>query len=369
MCTRHPLFCVIPPHILLHLAKEGTPEQKEWAAHALLTSEQIRGERQVNAQLFVGSAVGTRRRTIFDAGHQQSLPGALRRGEGAPPTGDPDVDRAYDGLGATYDFYQAVFDRNSLDGNVLRLDASVHFDVRYPNAFWNGRQMVFGDGDGVLFGSFTASLDVIAHELTHGLVDYSAQLVYKGQSGALNESMADVFGSLVKQYANGEDAAQADWLVGRDVLLPSVHGAAIRSLKEPGSAYDDPRLGGKDPQPSHMKDYVQTSFDNGGVHLNSGIPNHAFYLLAVALGGKAWTRAGAIWYHALTQRLRADSTFQDAANLTYESAGVLFGRPEQQGVRDAWQQVGIAVQPNVQKIFAAPRRSRRKAAVAGTASR
>jgi Zn-dependent metalloprotease len=352
MCSRNPLHCVIPPHILLHLAREGTAAQREWAAHALLASERMRGERQVNAQLFVGSPTGTKRRTIFTAGGQQVLPGKLVRGEGAKPSKDKAVNQAYEGLGSTYDFYNDVFKRNSLDGNGLRLDATVHYDYRYPNAFWNGRQMVFGDGDGVIFGSFTESLDVIAHELTHGVVEYSAALVYQGQSGALNESMADVFGSLVKQKKLGQTAQQADWLVGEEVLLPGVKGVAIRSLKAPGSAYNDPRLGGKDPQPAHMKDFVKTAFDNGGVHVNSGIPNHAFYLVAHAFGGNAWEKAGRIWYHALTQRLNAHSTFQDAANLTYEAAGALFGATEQKVVQDAWHQVGITVQLNVHKIFA-----------------
>ena len=170
--------------------------------------------------------------------------------------------------------------------------ASVHYDQDYDNAFWNGDQMVFGDGDGVIFTGFTKALDVIGHELTHGVTQFTANLDYNAQSGALNESFSDVFGSLVKQYRNGEDTASADWLIGKGILAPGIHGVALRSMKAPGTAYDDPKLGGKDPQPADMSGYVDTADDNGGVHLNSGIPNHAFFLLADQLGGNAWDDAG-----------------------------------------------------------------------------
>src|SRR5690242_1922321 len=161
--------------------------------------------------------------------------------------------------------------------------------------------MVFGDGDGDLFNRFTIALDVIAHELTHGVTGDEAHLVYLGQAGALNESISDVFGSLVKQYVSGEKAADADWLIGRGLFTAKVRGIALRSMKAPGTAFDDPLLG-KDEQPAHMRDFVHTSADHGGVHINSGIPNHAFYLLAVALGGYAWEKAGRIWYETVRDR-------------------------------------------------------------------
>jgi Zn-dependent metalloprotease len=116
----------------------------------------------------------------------------------------------------------------------------------------------------------------------------------------------------------------------------------IRSMKEPGTAYDDPVLG-KDPQPGHMRDYVVTDEDNGGVHLNSGIPNRAFYELAIRLKGYAWEKAGQIWYQALTQKLRPSSNFRDAMMETVAVAGELYGvnSLEQRTVREAWSQVGI----------------------------
>ena len=191
------------------------------------------------------------------------------RAEGQPATKDPAVNEAYDGLGATYKFYWDVFRRDSIDGAGMALHGLVHFGSKYNNAFWDGEEMVFGDGDGVLFTRFTASLDVIGHELTHGVTQYEANLVYSGQSGALNESISDVFGSLVKQYKLNQTAKQADWLIGADCVGRKLK-PALRSMKAPGTAnpYDD--------QPADMDHYVRTTEDHGGVHTNSGIPNLAF---------------------------------------------------------------------------------------------
>ena len=137
---------------------------------------------------------------------------------------------------------------------------------------WNGSQMLYGDGDNSIFIDFTKGNDVIGHELTHGVTQYEANLTYSQQLGALNESVSDVFGSLLEQYHLQQTAGDADWLIGQGLLTANVKGIALRSMKAPGTAYDDPVLG-KDPQPAHMKDYVNTVSDNGGVHINSGIPN------------------------------------------------------------------------------------------------
>src|SRR5438552_12538062 len=313
--TRRPLPCIVPPHLLAHLARQTDPALRkiaEAAQRTLLISERIRGERDAIggiAALAVTPA-GVERRTIDDALHHGRLPGALARSEADPPVTDDSVNEAFDGLGATYELYFEGYRRNSIDNRGMRLDATVHYRSMFNNAFWNGRQMVFGDGDGVIFQSFTRSLDVIGHELTHGVTEYEAGLAYSGQPGALNEHVSDVFGSLVKQFHGNETAARADWLIGGGLFAKGVKGRALRSMKKPGSAYDDPRIG-KDPQPGHMKDYVDTQDDNGGVHINSGIPNHAFYLLARDLGGYAWEKAGVIWYDALTRRLRPRSDFGD----------------------------------------------------------
>jgi Zn-dependent metalloprotease len=168
-----------------------------------------------------------------------------------------------------------------------------------------------------------------------------AGLVYLGQAGALNESVSDVFGSLVKQYAQKENAGEADWLIGAGLFTSKVHGVALRSLKAPGTAYDDPLLG-RDPQPATMAGYVKTSSDNGGVHTNSGIPNHAFYLAATALGGHAWEKAGRIWYETLRdKRLKRTATFAQFARYTVVNAGHFFGAAERRAVAGAWAAVGV----------------------------
>jgi Zn-dependent metalloprotease len=209
--------------------------------------------------------------------------------------------------------------------------------------------MVFGDGGGDIFQNFSASMDVVGHELTHGVTQFTAGLVYQDQSGALNESLSDVFGSLIKQQHRGQTVEQADWLIGADVLTPQVQAmdtalskpAALRWMKAPGQAYNNPLMG-KDPQPAHMDNYDYTKFDNGGVHINSGIPNRAFYLAATKLGGYAWERAGLIWFTAMPKAGRL-STFAQFAALTTQAAAALYpGRPEiYQATADAWSEVGV----------------------------
>jgi Zn-dependent metalloprotease len=351
LAHRHSICCILPPHIIDAVAQRGTPAQRARAMRTLATDNTLRALRAspslaaptARRRPAAAAMEGQKQRTIFDAHNTQTLPGDVIRREGSSSSSDVTVNESYDGLGATYDFFAAVYDRNSIDDEGMPMNATVHFDREYDNAFWNGEQMVFGDGDGELFNRFTISLDVIAHELTHGVTEDEAQLVYFYQAGALNESVSDVFGSLVKQYVLKQTAQQADWLIGGGLFTANVQGVALRSMKAPGTAYDDPVLG-KDPQPAHMDDYVSTFADNGGVHINSGIPNHAFYLAATQIGGYAWEKAGHIWYEALRDaRLRPNSGFKRFAGLTYIQAGQLFGNgsSEQQAVVDAWSQVGI----------------------------
>ncbi len=336
----------IPPHILRNIAERGDPDVRADAQVALEISAALRGERGALAQVYSALSVspGEKRRTIYDAHHSRELPGKRVRSEGDPASKDTHVNESYDAAGKTYDFYDRILNRKSIDGRGLRLDLTVHYGVRYANALWNGRQIICGDGDSKYFERFTKSLDVIAHELTHGVTQYTAALEYEDEPGALNEHFSDVFGVLTRQYATKQTAARADWLIGAGLFTNKVRGNAVRSMKAPGTAYDDPILG-KDPQPGHMRDYVETRFDNGGVHINSGIPNRAFYELAVLLGGKAWEVAGRIWYRTLTLKLRPRSIFQNCADATYQAAGELYGvrSGPQQAVLAAWGAVGIAV--------------------------
>ncbi|PMB21838.1 M4 family metallopeptidase [Fischerella thermalis] len=340
--SRCPICCVVPPHMLENIVVNGNEQQRSWAFHTLNISSQFRGRRNVVGAVNFAVSPGEKRRTIFDAKSTEQLPGTLARGEGDPPSNDIAVDEAYDGAGATYDLYYEVFERNSIDDKGLRLDSTVHYGVKYDNAFWNGDQMVYGDGDGEIFQRFTKCIDVIGHELTHGVTQYEAGLQYYGESGAINESFSDVFGSLVKQWVKKQTAQEADWIIGEGIFTDKVNGVGIRSMKAPGTAYDDPVLG-KDPQPAHMNDKYTGFEDNGGVHINSGIPNYAFYLAATEIGGYAWEKAGKIWYIALRDRLRTRTNFKRAANIIIQVAGELYGQgsQEQNAVQNAWQKVGV----------------------------
>ena len=347
---------IVPPHVLIQMIDDGSPDLRASAVRTLAISERVRERRAVTRRLvqhqpqaalaLLLAPVGAKR-TVYDVQHgsQGNLPGIPVRREGAPPVADAAVNQAYDGSGTTFDFYEQVFNRSSVDGQGLELVSSVHFETDYDNAFWDGSQMVYGDGDGQMFkrGGFTECLDVIAHELTHGVTQFTAGLRYRAQSGALNESFSDVFGSLVRQRSLGQTADQADWLIGEGIMGPELPGEALRSLKAPGTAFKF------DNQPADMAHYVNLPddgdprHDNGGVHINSGIPNHAFYLAATGIGGNAWEKAGAIWYTTLTTRLNENSDFQAAADATVAVSGELYGAggTEQQAVRAAWVRVGI----------------------------
>lgn len=347
MTDSRSLCSFIPPYILNRIIAHGSERQR---SSALITLSHVRTlrhtplppVRSAAATILPPSAQqGQVRRSIHDAQGKLLLPGMPARLEGQPATGDPAVDEAYDALGASHDFFWRVLGRDSIDNKGFALIGSVHYGQDYENAFWNGAQMVFGDGDGEIFERFTRSLDVIGHELTHGVIESEAGLVYANQSGALNESISDVFGVLIKQHVLGQTADEADWLIGADLLTPRIKGVGLRSMAHPGTAYDDPLLG-KDPQPDHMRKFVITQEDNGGVHINSGIPNRAFYLAAKAFGGFAWEKAGPIWYDTLCdQGLNSEASFSDFAALTIEHARQRFGIDEAQVVRHAWSETGV----------------------------
>jgi Zn-dependent metalloprotease len=344
---------IVPPYVLESIVLRGSGAQRAAALRTLAVDASRRQARSVNAAL---RGSGPREgpdalatlppagpdRTISDAGHGTSVTGLpVVRSEGSPPTGDAAVDEAYDGLGHTYAFWRDAYGRRSIDDADMPLSGVVHYGVDYDNAFWDGRRMVFGDGDGELFERFTLALDVIGHELGHGVIEDEAGLAYEGQPGALNEHVADVFGSLVKQFTLGQAATEADWLIGPDLRGPAFHGDALRSMRAPGTAYDDPVLG-RDPQPAHMDGYVTTAADNGGVHINSGIPNKAFADFAIALGGSAWERAGRVWYETLRDpRLSATATFAQFATLTHDTAAARLGAADADALAAAWSGVGI----------------------------
>ena len=284
---------------------------------------------------------------VYDVagGGDADLPGTRKRATGDPAAADPAVDKAYDGADATFHFYLDVFGRASVDGRGSRSSRRSTTATRTTMRSGTAARWSYGDGSGQILavGSLTKAIDVIGHELTHGVTQYTAGLVYHVQPGALNESMSDVFGSLVRQRSLGQTAAQADWLIGPGILGSALHGVALRSMKAPGTAFDG------DPQPGAMSGYVHLpddadpAHDNGGVHINSGIRNHAFYLAALAIGGNAWEAPGRIWYTALTTKITAMASFADGARATVAAAATLFGRQSAQAkaVRSAWQEVGV----------------------------
>jgi Zn-dependent metalloprotease len=352
-----PCCFIAPPDLLARLAEEGDTDERKAAIQTMAASASLRTRRSILGTLVREQGVAAlaaaflppspgKQITVYDADHggRSGLPGEEKRRTGDDPVGEQAVDEAFDGSDKTYDFYKAVFGRDSVDDHGLELVSSVHYGVNFDNAFWDGSQMVYGDGSGRIFqvGALTQAIDVIAHELTHAVTMFTANLEYHGQSGALNESFSDVFGSLVKQYGLGQSAEDADWLIGKGTLAPGL-GGALRSMEKPGTAFQG------DQQPAHMDHYRDLpddndpQNDNGGVHINSGIPNKAFYLAAMTIGGNAWEKAGKIWYVTLTEHLQPDADFAAAANATVAVAGKLFpeGPAEQDAVRKAWQEVGV----------------------------
>lgn len=299
-------------------------------------------------------------RKIYDSKKTNKLRKTLLYKEGqdlAPLKTNVGAMQIIDFFGKTYTFYKEVFNRESVDDSNLVLIGNLHYDdIPGPpgmdNAFWDGDEMAFGDGDGEIFGSFTKNIDVIGHELTHGVVQHTANLEYEFQSGALNESMADVFGSMIKQYfypGGQQTAEQADWLIGEGIFLPAIKNAkALRSMKAPGTAYDNPKIG-KDRQPADMDGFMKLpntdAGDWGGVHTNSGIPNRAFYLASTYLGGFSWEKAGKVWYAALCdeklQGVDTTKAFTVFADLTVGYAGSLFDEDTQAKVKKAWVDVKV----------------------------
>ncbi|WP_228488960.1 M4 family metallopeptidase [Raineyella fluvialis] len=347
--TRHSLACIIPPDLLVVLARTAEPDQRDALLSTLSIDQGVRVARaEIAARTLVAPGAlaprvgaGTPNRSIYDQKHStDSTPGTLVRSEGQAAVADVSVNQAYDNFGYTYTLYWDIFHRDSIDDRGLAIEGLVHFGTDYDNAFWDGAgHMFFGDGDGKMLTDTTKGIDVVGHELTHGVTQHEANLTYSGQSGALNESVSDVFGSLVKQYHLGQTASQANWLIGADIVGQQL-APALRSMKAPGTAnqYDN--------QPATMDQYVKTTSDNGGVHTNSGIPNHAFYLAAVAIDGNAWETAGQIWYDTLTDpRLRPNATFSAFGSLTLRAARSRFGSTsaEATAVQNAWDGVKVKV--------------------------
>jgi Zn-dependent metalloprotease len=328
-------FSAIPPYLLNEIARRT-------GNGAFAAAARDAENMQSHGTVFrprVPNVDGRGDREVYDAQKKEELPGVKARFEGEKPTGNEEVDRAYDFTGFVRDFYKQQHQRDSIDGQGMKYVSTVNYGENYENAFWNGSQMTYGKpGADSPFKTFML-LDVAGHEITHGVTEKEANETYYGQSGALNESNSDVFGELIKQYSKHQTADQADWLVGDGIWKDNIKGRALRDMLNPGTAYDDPAVG-KDPQPAHMKDYYKTWGDNGGVHYNSGIPNRAFALFAKAVGGYAWEDPGHIWWTA-RKNAGNDPSFASFAFQTIEAAKAL-GKPgEVEKLQKAWEAVGV----------------------------
>lgn len=280
-----------------------------------------------------------RNRAVYNANSRTSLPGTLTRSEGGAKSNDQMVNAAYDNSGICYDFYKATFNRDSIDNRGGKLISTVHYSSKYNNAFWDGTQMVYGDGDGVIFYDFAGDLSVVCHELTHAVTTYTANLRYSQESGALNEGMSDIMGAASCVYRDG-GITGTTWLLGHDCYLD---GDALRYMNNPildGSSYD-----------WYPTRYKGTS-DNGGVHWNSGIANLAFVLMTQ--GGvhpqqksTNWVeeigiqKSQQIMYSALVNYMTASTTFAQARAATETAAKALYTTTEVTTVSAAWKAVGV----------------------------
>ncbi|MEO6787009.1 MAG: M4 family metallopeptidase [Chthoniobacteraceae bacterium] len=309
--------------------------EKEWRKVRLAKGNLARMAKTMLPSGITAGVAGPPAVTVFNCAHGNTLPGAPVPNPGS--SSDGTAKRAFVEASAVADFYQKVFGRNSVDNVGMTLASSVHYSVNYNNAFWNGSQMTYGDGDGNIFVDFTKSSDVIGHELTHGVTQFTAGLSYVNQAGGLNESMSDVFGSMFRQWQAGQDVTKADWLIGKEIMGPGAIAkgyTCLRDMSDPAAKHC------LSPQPTKFSQYR----DGMDPHESSGIPNFAFYKAATAIGGKSWEKTGKIWYQALTGFPPSPNLKMLAlAKRTRTLAGSLF--PSEPAVKTAvdkaWKAVGL----------------------------
>ncbi len=259
---------------------------------------------------------------------------------GTPFDADPTAIQAHYGAEQTYDYFKTAHDRNSYNNTGGKLLSYVHYSRNYVNAYWDGSRMTYGDGDGTSYGPLVA-LDIAGHELTHGVTEYAAGLVYRNESGALNESFSDIFGEMVEYYATGAN----DWQMGTDIGIG--RSGALRSMNNPNAFGDPDTYGGTN--------YYTGTGDNGGVHINSGVQNKWFYILCVgesgtndlgnpyAVTGLGRAKAARIAYRNLEVYLSANSNYAAARAGAIQAATDLYGAGSAEVVAttDAWYAVGV----------------------------
>ena len=335
---------IIPTDVLERFAKDKklTGEQRKSFADAAQFEKHWRKVRTAHGKMSAAAgtmlargvaAVAAPAVTVYNCNHGTALPGT------PVPATSPDATakRALVETRAVADFYKNLFGRNSVDNAGKALMSSIHYSVKYNNAFWNGDQMTYGDGDGSIFVDFTKANDVIAHELTHGVTQFSAQLAYANEAGGLNESMSDVFGSMFRQWRANQSVNQADWLIGKEIMGPGATARGYTCLRDMANPAAKHCLA---PQPTKYSQ-LQPGMDP---HYSSGIPNFAFYKAAMAIGGKSWEKAGKIWYGVLTGFApQPNMKMVTLANRTRALAKTMFpGDPAVLAAVDkAWVAVGL----------------------------
>ena len=281
-------------------------------------------------------------RKLHDGKTLTTLPGTLARSEGEAPVADAVVNTNFDHLGTVYDCYSSLYGRDSINNAGATLISTVHHRVKYVNAFWNGTQMVYGDGDNVTASNLANSLDVTAHELTHAVTDNESDLIYSGESGGLNESMSDIFGAVCEWYGDGKVVSTRTWLIGDDIWTPATPGDALRYMANPT-------------QDGVSLDYYPDYASGVDVHYSSGIPNLAFYLLSqggthpkgkttLAVAGIGIEKASRIFYKANVDLMTPSTTFEQAKVATEQAAQQLgYDAATIASVSNAWKAVGVGV--------------------------
>ncbi|MGD6796111.1 M4 family metallopeptidase [Metabacillus indicus] len=251
-------------------------------------------------------------------------------------------------------YYQTMHKRNSLDGNGMKLVSTVHIGEKWNNAAWNGKQMLYGDGDGVQFSSLAGGLDVAGHEMTHGVISKTANMTYQDESGAINESIADIFGALAEMHASGS-ASAPEWEMGEDIFTPNIPGdGGLRSLSDPTKTKLSTVYLPSGHYPDHYNDRYLGTLDKGGVHINSSINNKAAYLISeggehygITVTGITRQKTEKIYYRALTKYLTPSSGFKEMRQAAIQSARDLYpdrsGQPsaETKAVIAAYDSVGV----------------------------
>lgn len=273
--------------------------------------------------------------TVFDCRQTQSLPGLQVKDPAKSEDGS--VKRTYSETDLMATFLRQVFKRNSIDDAGMTMMSSVHYGKKYNNAMWNGLQMIYGDGDGELFVDFTLGIDVIGHELAHGITQYTLQLEYDDEPGGLNESLSDCVGSMFRQWRLKQDANSADWLIGSDIIGPATRErgyTCLRDMAEPDGKHC------LAPQPTRHEE-LKPGQDP---HNTSGPPNLAFSTACKQLGGNSWETIGKVWYHVMTTAgMVPRMSMKQFATHTRDAATELFGKESaaEAAVDAGWKKVGL----------------------------